>query len=205
VAGGDYGENSITAANVAVTATDDDTAGVTVSVTALNIAEEGGTQTYTLVLDSQPSGDVKVTPTSSDPTVARVSPALTFTTENWFVPQDVIVTSVDDDIDNDPDRTATVTHGASGGGYDSVTVASVTVTILDDNNPPGVTISSSSGISPRNVGTSIELRLAEAATGTYTVVLNGKPTADVMVTPMSSDLTVATVSGVLTFTPANWN
>ena len=48
---GGYG--SVTAANVTVTLPDDDALTVTVSTTTLTVAENGGTATYTVVLDSQ--------------------------------------------------------------------------------------------------------------------------------------------------------
>ena len=43
-----------------VSITDDDTAGVTISETSLEI-EEGDSDTYTVVLDTEPAGDVTVT------------------------------------------------------------------------------------------------------------------------------------------------
>ena len=82
-----------------VTITDNDTAGVTVSPdTSLDSAVvEGGTGTYTVVLASQPSASVTVTPTSADPTVVTVPPmVLTFTTGDWDTAQTVTVTAVED-------------------------------------------------------------------------------------------------------------
>ena len=49
----------IAVGTVAVTVTDDDTAGVTVSETTLTLAE-GGSATYTVVLDAQPASDVLI-------------------------------------------------------------------------------------------------------------------------------------------------
>ena len=51
--------DGLTAAGVAVTVTDDDSVGVTVSKTALEI-EEGASDTYTVALDTEPAGEVKV-------------------------------------------------------------------------------------------------------------------------------------------------
>ena len=50
--------------DVELTLEDDDARGVTVSETGLDIAEGGG-GTYTVVLDSQPTGQVTVTPARS--------------------------------------------------------------------------------------------------------------------------------------------
>ena len=60
------------AAGVAVTVTDDETAGVTVSETTLTVAE-GGSATYTVVLDPQPSSDVVISVTASGNTDVTVT------------------------------------------------------------------------------------------------------------------------------------
>jgi len=92
ISGGGY--SGVSVAGVTVTATDDDTAGVTVTPTTLSVDEAGGSRTYTLVLDTQPTGDVTITPASEDGTVARVSGPLTFTPSNWNQTQTVTVTGV---------------------------------------------------------------------------------------------------------------
>ena len=71
--------DAVTIAGVAVTVTDDDAAGATVSETTLTVAE-GGSATYTVVLDAQPTSDVVINVTASGNTDVTVSPAtLTFT------------------------------------------------------------------------------------------------------------------------------
>ena len=106
-----------------------------VTPTALTLAEAGGTGTYTIVLGSEPTGDVTVTVSSSDSTAATVAPtSLTFTPSNYSDRQTVTVSGVDDDVVNNPLRTATVSHNISGGGYDNVAVGSVTVTLKDDDD-----------------------------------------------------------------------
>ena len=55
--GGDYGSSE--AADVAVTVTDDETKGLTLTPATLTVAE-GGTGTYDVVLDSEPTGSVTV-------------------------------------------------------------------------------------------------------------------------------------------------
>ena len=67
-ASGDSAYNTLTVDAVTVTVTDNDTAGVTVPSAPINVVE-GGTGTYTVVLASQPSASVTVTPTSDDPNV----------------------------------------------------------------------------------------------------------------------------------------
>ncbi len=195
----DTNYHGIDPADVSVTNTDDD-AGVTLSKTAVTVTEASGnsnTATYTVVLDAQHSGEVTVTPTSGDTSVARVSPAsLTFTTSDWNTAQQVTVTGIDDSTV--ADRSTTITHAASGGGYNAVVIPSVAVTLTDDDT--SFTFSTSS------------LSLAEGGlggrpnTGSYTVKLNGAPIADVTVTVRNNfpdEITVSPAS--LTFTTSDWN
>ena len=86
--GGDYG--AVPFASVTVTPDDDDTAGATVTPTALTVTE-GSTGTYTVVLATQPTAAVTVAVggTAGDVTVDRSS--LTFSTSNWGTPQTVTV------------------------------------------------------------------------------------------------------------------
>ena len=115
---------------------------VTVSETVRTVAENGDTATYTVVLDSRPTATVTIAVASDDSDVARVTPtSLTFTTTNWNTAQTVTVTGVNDNVDNSNDRrTATVTHTAMSGddGYNMVNIASVTVTVTDDDTLPTV-------------------------------------------------------------------
>ena len=113
---------------------------MTVSATDLTVAETGSA-TYTVVLDTEPTGPVTVTvaKTSGGDGDLTVAPAaLTFTTADWNAAQSFTVSAADD-VDS-ADGTATFTHSASGGGYDSVTIGSVAAT-EDDNDAPGVTVS----------------------------------------------------------------
>ena len=112
---------------------DDDTRGVTVGETGPLPVQEGDSESYTVVLDSQPTGDVMITPEVSDATDADilVSESLTFTSSNWDRPQKVTVTAAVDD--NAVDGSATIAHAISGGDYGAtgVTAAAVSVTEND--------------------------------------------------------------------------
>ena len=179
-----------TADDVSVTVTDDDTAGVSVSPTSLSV-NEGGTTTYTVVLTTEPSSSVTVTPSSGDTDVATLSPAsLTFTSSNWDTAQTITV-SGEEDVNSD-DETVTVSHSVSG--YGAVTTAdSVSVTV-SDNDTPGVNVSPTS------------LSVDESGTTTYSVMLNTDPNAPVTVTPSSDDTGAATLNPAsLTFTSSNWD
>ena len=73
VSGGDYG--SVTAADsVGVTVTDNDTPGVTASPTSLTIGEGTAFNTYTVVLNTQPSGRGGRSPSARTTTDVTVVP-----------------------------------------------------------------------------------------------------------------------------------
>ena len=72
--------------SVDVTVRDDDTPGVRVSPTTLRF-DEGASGTYTVVLNTEPTGSVTVT-VSSDNTEVTAEPAsLTFTQSDWNNPK----------------------------------------------------------------------------------------------------------------------
>ena len=153
----------LTVSGTVVNINDDDSRGVTVSKSSLTV-NEGGTGTYTVVLASQPTGDVKVTPSrSSGDADVTVSGALTFTPNNWSSAQTVTVSAAQDlDSNND---TAVMGHAVSGGDYGSETAGSVTVTVTDDE-------SASTGVQ-LSVDKRIVFEPDSATTITVTAALNG--------------------------------
>ena len=155
----------LTVASATFTIADDDTRGVQVSPTSLTPAE-GGSSTYTVVLTSQPTGQVTVTPSSTGSTDVTVSPpALTFSSTTWSTAQTVTVEAAEDaDAETD---TATVSHTVSGADYTSETAANVLVTVSENENvSTAVTLS----VSPSTVSES-----ASATTMTVTGTLNHAP------------------------------
>ena len=187
--GADY--NSVSNAILSVTVTDDDTRGVTVTPMSLSV-NEGGTNTYTVVLDTEPTDTVTVTIVDpTDNTDVTANPAsLRFSTSNWATAQTVTV-SADEDADPTQD-TATVTHTVAGGDYASFAASSVAVTVTD-NDTPGVTV------------TPMSLTVTEGATGRYTVRLNTLPTGNVLVAISSNNTDVTVSSSTLTFTTTSWS
>ena len=183
VSGGDYDDFDLTGSNVSVTIQDDDVPGLSLTKTTVSVAETGGEAEYTVKLNTAPTGTVIVGIYSGNTSVANVSPAtLSFDTDNWSTEQTVTVTGVNDDIDNPSDRTATITHDATGADYGSIPDRSVTVTATDDD-VHGVTVSET------------EVSVAEnGGTATYAVVLTSEPTHQVRVSPSSSATDAATVS-----------
>jgi hypothetical protein len=132
--GGDYA--GIDPADVAVANTDDDTVGVTVTPTAtpLVTTEAGGKATFTVRLDSQPSGDVTIGVSSSDTTEGKTStPSLVFSTGNWATARTVSVTGVNDAIDDGDVAYSVVLGVATGGGYAGINPVDVAVANTDDD------------------------------------------------------------------------
>ena len=171
--GGTTTASGLSVTGTTLTIEDDDTRGVTVSETALPVPE-GGTATYTVVLDSQPAGDVTVTPSRSGGDAdVTVSGALTFTPSDWDTAQTVTVSAAEDaDAESDA---ATVSHAVSGADYGSVAAADVAVTVADnDTASTEVRLSLSQDALAEGAG---------STTITVTGTLDGAPrTADTPVT-----------------------
>src|SRR5439155_337694 len=187
------------AADVGVTNTDDDTAGITVNPTSgLTTTEGGGTATFTVALTSQPTANVTVGLSSSDPTEGTVAPAsLTFTPGNWNTAQTVTVTGVDDPVVDGAVAYTIVTAAATStdGVYNGLNPADVAMTNTDDDTP-GITVTPTPGLTTTEAG----------GTATFTVMLEQQPAANVTIGLSSSDPREGTVARRSSdFTPGNWN
>ena len=147
-----------------MTVTDDDTARVTVSKSLLTI-EEGDRDTYTVVLDTEPTATVRIGVADNSAEVSVNPATLTFTTSTWSTAQTVTAASIEDGVDEDAE-TVTVMHTVRGGDYAGLTADSVTVTVRDDDTRE-VIVSESM------------LTIEEGNRDTYTVVLRSAPTGNV--------------------------
>ena len=181
--------------SVTVTIDEDDAAGVSIDPTALTVVE-GGDNSYTVVLDTQPGAEVTVTVSGHDGTDVSVAPStLTFTSENWETPQTVTVSA--DQDENAADDTQTVSHAVADGSaaeYIGATIVDVQVTVTDDD-AAGVSIDP----------TELSVIEGDATGASYAVVLDSQPTADVTVTVSGHDGTdVSVAPSTLTFTSENW-
>ena len=118
-----------------VTATTTDAGhGVTVSGGPISVAENDATDTYAIVLKSQPGGTVTIAPMSSASAVATVSTPVSFNNSNWDTPKTVTVTGKGD-------GSATISHSITAGTTNyptATTIASVGVTVTAVNNDPTV-------------------------------------------------------------------
>ena len=177
-----------------VTIEDNDTVGLVVNPTELEVGEgdEEGSS-YTVELATEPSAEVTVTvgvPSGTD--VEVTSSSLTFSTSDWKTKQTVTV-KADDDEDAVADAAVELTHEATGGDYGSV-AATVTVRITESDEP-GLVLSRT------------ELGVAEGDEegSSYTVELATEPSAEVTVTvgvPSGTDVEVTPTS--LTFNTSDW-
>ncbi|WP_425393158.1 gliding motility-associated C-terminal domain-containing protein [Ekhidna sp.] len=179
---------------VTTTITDDDAAGYTLSKTTSSIIE-GGNDTFTIVLDAEPSSNVVIDLSSDDTGAATVSPtSLTFTSGNWNSTQTVTITAEqDDDLqDESPTITASV-NASSDGDFTGLADQTVTTTITDDD-AAGYTLSKTTS------------SITEGGNDTFTIVLDAEPSSNVVIDLSSDDTGAATVSPTsLTFTSGNWN
>jgi hypothetical protein len=187
--------------------------GVTVDPTTVDVDEAGPTtDTYTIVLDTQPAasvdiivnvGDGQVEVSNGGPFSSTVT--LTFTMGDWNTPQTVTVRAVDDIVDETSPHTGTIEHTASSSDleYDGISLPDVIANITD-NDTAGVTIAESAG--------STDVDETGPTIDTYTVVLDTQPSATVTIdanalggqTEVSTDNSNFFPTVTLTFTTGNW-
>ena len=92
---------------------------IDLSAPTLAVTAGGAGETYTVVLGAAPDGEVTVAIASDNGDVTASPDSLSFTASDWSAPQTVTATAAADD-DGYADA-ASLTHTASGGGYDGVT------------------------------------------------------------------------------------
>lgn len=160
-------------------------------------SEAGAELTLSVALSQRPSADVVVPVASDDASEAVASPAtLTFTKDDWSAPQTVTVRGVDDAL-FDGSQTFHVAFGPASSEdlrFEGASATSVPLLNVDDE-VAGIALGAPSGPTSESGGTA-----------TFTVVLTGKPTANVIVTLSNSDPGEGTVlASSLTFTVTNWN
>ena len=192
--GGTTNPSGLTVNAAALTIRDDDTRGVTVSTNTLSI-REGNTATYTVVLTSKPTAPVTIAVASDDAAVEVQTTSLTFAPSDWQTLKPVTLEAANDQVQNVPPETATITHMVSGGDYAGESAADVDVTVTDDESP----------------STAVALRVNPAAVSedagsravTVTGELNGAPRSDPTVVTVTvtagtatagTDFSVSTVS-----------
>ena len=181
-----------------VSITDDDVPQVTVSFgQAAYTVAEGGTQSVTVTLSADPERTVVIPIThtpqdgaDSPADYSGVPPSVTFNTGQMS--QTITFEAIQDDVDDDGESVL-LGFGTLPPAVSLGTTTQATVSITDDDGA-GVSVSEAS------------LTIAEGSSGTYTIVLDSQPTANVTVTindPSNTDVTAEPAS--LTFSSTDWN
>jgi hypothetical protein len=195
----DSNYNGISISNVSVTVNDNDTAGVTVTQSGTTEVTEGGiTDSYTVVLTSEPIADVTIPVTETDAQFSVDKTSLVFTSANWNAAQTVTVTAVDDSVDEADPYNGTITHtpvSSTDTKYSALSPSSVSV-IVHDNDTAGVTLSkSSAAVTEGGATDAYTVQLATQPSGSNTVTVNiGTADGQTTVNPTS-----------LNFTTGNWS
>jgi uncharacterized protein len=98
-----------------------------------NLTEGGATDTYTIVLNTQPTADVIVTITPDSQSTTNTT-SLTFTPASWNTPQTVTAIAVDDLL-VEGTHTSIISHSvaSSDSNYNGINIGSVTATITDND------------------------------------------------------------------------
>jgi predicted extracellular nuclease len=104
-----------------------------------NLTEGGTTDTYTIVLNTQPTADVIITITPDSQTTTDTT-NLTFTPANWNIPQTVTAIAVDDLL-VEGTHTSVISHSvaSSDSNYNGINIGSVTATITDNDVAVSIT------------------------------------------------------------------
>ena len=191
--------NNLDIADVMVTNEDNDTAGFRVVPTSgLRTNENGRQDRFTVALATQPTANVSIAVSSNATDEATVGvSSLTFTRDNWNAPQTVVVTGVNDDLEDmmQPFTIVLAPATSTDARYMGVDPPDVTGSNTD-NDTAGITVDGAD-----------DLVVSEAGGLTsFTVYLNNAPTGNVTIALTSSDAGEATVSPAnLVFTTSNWN
>lgn len=171
--------------------TDNDSPGVTLSTTELT-TNEGGTASFKVNLNTQPTKDVKITFVSGNIDEGTLTNNdLTFTSDNWNTAQIVTVAGVDDTVEADnPLYEITGSIETEDSKYQNVTVNSINVTNIDNE-----------GFNVLIAQTDSNTQVTEAgATDTYEISLSKPPQGNVEIIITADEQTEVNVNKVV-FTP----
>ncbi len=192
--------NALSTLSVFGFAIDDDTANISLSGTFGLIVTEASqsSDSFSVVLDSEPTADVTMSFSSADTTEGTVLPAsVTFTPATWNVAKTITVTGVDEGFD-DGDIIFNIVTGAAVSGdsnYHGMNSSDVNVTNQDNDTATIL-------VNPVTTLTTTE----DGGQDSFTVVLGSQPSSNVTIFLSSSNLSEGTLNySFLTFTSSNWN
>lgn len=127
---------SILTPTVALTITDNDTAGLHRYPANLTLTEPGETDIFTITPTSQPTAPVTITLTSNDLTECTVPNHTSLPIDSWQKGVTVAVTAVDDTETDGPQFCLiTGTTSSIDSHYNALIGLSITVTVQDDDSP----------------------------------------------------------------------
>ncbi len=191
---------------ITVMTTDNDTPGITYSDSSVTLTEGSSDKQYTVVLNTQPSGNVEIdislpanspdnlqlssgTQTADMP---NESITLTFNDTDWNSSQMVTLTLGENNIASG-NVDITIMHASSSSDLDYNSIPSHDLMVTaQDNEIPTVTITATVTIDEGN-SEDISISISHEPTQNIEITLTGNPSR-------------ASISpSVLTFTPSNWN
>ncbi len=158
--------NNLNPADVAVTNTDNDTPGVTVTQSggSTEVTEGGNTDTYTVQLNTLPTSNVQITVTadaqaqiSLNGTTFAATQTLTFTNVNGITPQTVTVRAVDDTVVEGA-HTSALTHAITNStdpNYPTTRAIGPVNAQITDNDISYSVVSSTASVIEGNSGTQV--------------------------------------------------
>ena len=170
-------------------------AGVSFSLNDESITE-GNSTTCEFRLTSKPRSDVTLEITADEPTHIVISPSiLTFTKTNWNTRTPIVISAIDDFIDNgDVSITVTAVASSSDKRYNGVKSVPLVVNVIDNDTAGIVYYSSASTVT--EAGATVQLSCK----------LNSEPISDVTLNINSNKPDRLLISSsTLTFTSSNWN
>jgi len=185
----------------------DDNAGITVSPTSGLITTKTGSKAkFTLALNSPPTAPVTIglNVSPQNPEEGTLStPAVSFTPNNWNIPQEVTVTGAGGTFSMTANRPYTIVTApaiSTDSKYSGIDAADVSITnmFISPSAPkgPGILVEPTKGLITTEAG----------GTANFSVVLKFQPIADVRIPIRSDNPTEGTASvSQLIFTPDNWN
>ena len=191
---------------ITVMTTDNDTAGITYSASSATLTEGGSDTQYTVVLNTQPSGNVMITislPADSPDNLElssggetadmpNESITLTFTDTDWNSSQMVTLTLVENNIASG-NVDITIMHASSSSDLDYNSIPSHDLMVTaQDNEIPTVTITAT-------------VTIDEGDSGDISISISHEPTQNVEITLTGNPSGASISPGILTFTPSNWN
>ena len=203
-------DDTINPDDVSVLVTDDDIIGITVNASSSIVTTESGlTQSFTVVLNSEPKDTVTIPLSISDTSEASISSpfigtsgTITFTTSNWLTSQTITIVGKDDiGIDGNINYLVILGDPASSGdpGYNDIPdLADISAINIDNDTGGG-------SVGVMVVPLDLSFTEGDPPNNAY-IYLTSAPDGDVTI-PFSIDVpgdgTISPAS--LTFNAGNWN